>query len=314
MNLEKAKEFPSIVNVNVLTGRCPCRCVHCPVGTIRPEDRMDTFGFREMELALFARIANEISLHKDSLMRIHSVGEPLLWGNLHEALRILRENDTMSWIFTSAVTGDRDLLSELCESISIIEVSVNAASSEEYRRTKGIDAFETVAGNIFHMSSYIRQKDLKTRLLLSRVQTEDECADQQFLKYWQDKKLADDVFIRSYHNYNNILDIRSSSGAKKPCLVHWARASVDCDGTMVCCFNELFRKYTDDVILGSLDSDTCIAEIWKGEKLTAIRVCDMAGDFSKLPFNIPCSTCKSCQPIDTTRETSEKQLRLVTQC
>ncbi|MDR1028534.1 MAG: SPASM domain-containing protein [Clostridiales Family XIII bacterium] len=314
VDFEKAKLFPRIVNVNVMAGRCPCRCVHCPVGTVAPEDRLKRFGSKEMSLGLFARIAEEISLHEGSMMRLHSVGEPLLWNNLPEALSILREYGTDSWLFTCAVTRAGTLLSALCESVSIIEVSVNASDADGYRATKGIDAFDVVSENIAFLSGYIRRNGLKTRLLLSRVQTDDEKADERFIAYWRDKDVAADVFVRSYHNYNNILDIRGEAGVKEPCLVHWARASVDCDGAMVCCFNELFKAYTEDVVLGRIDGDTNIARIWNGEKLAAIRSCDRSGDFSPLAFDIPCKNCRTCQPIDTKKETSEKQLETISRC
>jgi wyosine [tRNA(Phe)-imidazoG37] synthetase (radical SAM superfamily) len=308
MDFEKAKEFPAIINVNVMAGQCPCRCVHCPVGQIAPVDRAAHFRARSMDLSLFARIADEVSRHKDSLLRLHSVGEPLLWDALPGALDILSARWVKSWLFTCAVTQDTSLLEKLCDSVSIIEVSVNASSRRDYKQTKGIDAFDLVSENIQWMSEYIKVKKLPTRLLLSRVESPDAKQDNRFLSYWKEKRVAADVFVRSYHNYNNMLDIRRENGTKKPCLVHWARASIDCGGEMVCCFNELFKPYTNDVVLGKLDQSTNIFDIWKGEKLAAIRSCDESGRFECLGFDIPCKTCQTCQPIDTHRETSEKQL------
>jgi MoaA/NifB/PqqE/SkfB family radical SAM enzyme len=313
MDFEKAKEFPAIVNVNVMTGRCPCSCVHCPVGSTAPEEREARFGRRSMKLSLFAQIAEEIGRRRDSLLRLHSVGEPLLWDDLTTALDILRSGGVKSWIFTSAVTVDRNLLEKICECISIIEVSVNATNRDEYIMTKGTDAFDLVSDNISHMAAYIKSRHLATRLLLSRVQTQDESADDHFVEYWRGKQYADDVFVRSYHNYNNLLDIHGDKGVKKPCLVHWARASIDCGGEMVCCFNELFKPYSDDVVLGTVDENTSIESIWKGAKLFAIRAHDMDGDFKGLGFNIPCENCTACQPVDTSSQTSEKQLASIIQ-
>jgi hypothetical protein len=300
--------FPNIVNVNVLKGECPCRCVHCPVGIVKPERRAEHFGKQTMNVDLFKQLAMEIAKHKHAAIRIHAVGEPLLWSDLDVAVRFLGQHQIKSWIFTCAITHDRNLLRSLCEHVSIIEVSVNAINREEYLATKGIDAFDRVAGNIGYMSNYIKANRLPARLLLSRVQTDDENTDKQFKVYWTEKKVAADVFIRSYHNYNNLLDIRGASNLKKPCLVHWARASIDCDGTMVCCFNELFKPYMPDVILGKIDQTTSIQQIWQNEKLRQIRTHDQSGDFSGLKYRIPCENCKTCQPVDTLRDTSEKQL------
>lgn len=300
--------FPTIVNVNVLRGKCPCRCVHCPVGIITPGERARHFGQQVMDLDLFKRIALEVATYTHAAIRIHAVGEPLLWADLDAAVRFLNQHAVQSWIFTCAVTEDRSILRILCEHVSIIEVSVNATGRREYLDTKGIDAFHLVTDNIAYMANYIEENRLPARLLLSRVQTEDENSDRQFKTYWEGKGWADDVFIRSYHNYNDLLDAKHGASIKKPCLVHWARASIDCDGTMVCCFNELFKQYTPDVVLGKVSGKTSILQIWRGRKLQQIRAGDQAGDFSGLPFDLPCKNCKTCQPIDTLRDTSEKQL------
>jgi MoaA/NifB/PqqE/SkfB family radical SAM enzyme len=308
LDFNKLSVFPNIVNVNVLKGECPCLCVHCPVGIVKPDQRARHFGKQSMPLELFEQITEEIARYEHSAIRIHSVGEPLLWRDLNAAVRLLSRRRVRSWIFTCAVTNDRALLRTICEHVSIIEVSVNAVNREEYRATKGIDAFDKVMENIRYMSEYIRENRLPGRLLLSRVQTPDESGDRQFWKYWTEQGVADDVFIRSFHNYNNLLDIQGISDVKKPCLVHWARASIDCDGTMVCCFNELFKLYSSDIVLGKVDKETSIQQIWQGEKLRKIRQCDSMGDFSGLGFRIPCETCETCQPADTLRDTSEKQL------
>jgi len=299
--------FPNIVSVSVLRGECPCRCVHCPVGVIKPEWRAEHFGKQSMTLDLFKQISVEIAQFKQSAIRIHAVGEPLLWSELDEAVGFLNQHHVKSWLFTCAITRNRHILRRICENVSIIEVSVNATNQADYLSTKGVDAFDLVAENIEYMSDYIKTHRLPTILLLSRVQTTDEQSDRQFITYWTEKKLADDVFIRVYHNYNDLLEVREVN-IKKPCWALWARASVDCDGTMVSCFNELFKRYTPDVILGKIDRDTSIQHVWQGEKLQKIRACDEKGDFSELDFEVPCMYCKTCQPIDTSRVTSEKQL------
>jgi len=58
-----APDFPNIVNVEVYRGNCPCRCVHCPVGTTLPAQRNQVFGDGEITLALFRKIAEEISVY-----------------------------------------------------------------------------------------------------------------------------------------------------------------------------------------------------------------------------------------------------------
>ena len=84
-------EFPNIVNIEVYRGNCPCSCVHCPVGVTNPTDRQERFGNRGIDLGLYKKIVSEIKEHPHATVRIHSVGEPVIWRDLIEALKALRQ-------------------------------------------------------------------------------------------------------------------------------------------------------------------------------------------------------------------------------
>lgn len=305
-------EFPNIINIEVYRGDCYCSCVHCPVGTTETGERKKRFGERGMDLILYKKIIEEITQHPHSTIRVHSVGEPLIWENLSEALKFTYDNGVRSWIFTCAATKDTNLLEYICDNTHFIEVSVNSTTKEDYRATKGVDAFEIVSGNIQRMHDYIRDKGLDTRLIASRVESLDKTADEEFVRYWKSSGLVNDVFIRSYHTYNDMLpELADNQHKHEPCLVHWARFNVSVDGYAVVCFNELFKTHLDPLlILGDLRKQS-IAEIWHGKELTALRRAELSGDYSNLPFgeSLPCKDCYSCQPLFGNRQTSEYQIR-----
>ena len=81
------------------------------------------FGFRSIDLGLWDRITREVVQYPWATVRIHSVGEPVLWDGLPEALAIAHLNGVRSWIFTSAVTTDRALLDLLMRRCDVVEVS-----------------------------------------------------------------------------------------------------------------------------------------------------------------------------------------------
>ena len=307
-------DFPNIVNVEVYRGNCPCRCVHCPVGVIPPNQRKQSFGEGEIELRLFKKIAEEIRAYSTPILRIHSTGEPLLWRNLPNALVVLKETGIKSWLFTSAVTKDKSVLSAICKTVSIVEVSVNSISAEDYLSTKGVDTFALVMENIRYMRGVIG-KEKTTRLIVSRVESDRVDTDNEFIHHWKSSKLVDDAFIRSRHTYNNLmpeLAYNSQQSTKKePCLVHWARFNIGIDGRAVLCFNELFRKEIDpSLMLGDVNTDL-IADIWKGPKMTALRHAELTGDYSALSHRdmLPCKNCSHSQPLfGTERKTSEYQI------
>jgi len=312
---QAAYQFPNIVNVEVYRGSCPCRCRHCPVGITDPRERERLFGKQGIDLALYQKIVNEVSQYPHASIRLHSVGEPLDWEDLGAALE-LTPADLKSWLFTSAVTRELALLEQVCRKISIVEVSVNSAGPEDYRLTKGIDAFSLVEGNIRAMRACIQAEGLPTRLIASRVQSQDEAADREFVRFWKASGLVDDAFVRSYHTYNDLIDPLMPGGAEgkhQPCLVHWARFNISAGGLAVVCFNELFKQEIPPaLILGDIRQQS-IAEVWTGEKLAALRKAELSEDYTGCAFadELPCKHCTSCQPLFGNNQTSEYQIRML---
>ena len=312
-------DFPNIINVEVYRGDCVCNCVHCPVGMTPHEEREAVFGKRGIDLKLYTNIVDEVAQHPHSTLRIHSVGEPLLWDNLLTALQISHEQSVRTWLFTCAVTPHTSLLEDLCEQTDVIEVSVNSTTPEDYHATKGVDAFQLVSANIGHMHTAIKNKKLPTRLIVSRVESTNRSADAEFVDYWKSTSFVDDAFVRSYHTYNDLLQGLPSSEippTHEPCLVHWARCNISVDGYVVVCFNELFKKPLNPLmILGDVNTQT-IADVWQGEKLQALRRAELSRDYVPLSFGkgLPCKDCTSCQPLFGSRQTSEHQIKKYQGC
>lgn len=310
---QELSEFPHIININVFRGECPCSCIHCPVGRTKASERDTRFSRGEISLDLFKRVVDEIADgHLESTLRIHSVGEPLLWRSLSDAIKYAHNKGVNTWIFTCAVTNDKKLLEELCENVDIIEVSVNSFNAEDYKNTKGIDAFENVSDNIKFMAEYILRNSLNSRLLCSRVQTENKESDKAFVDYWKKYEGISDVFVRSFHNYNGLLgtDGIQNNVTRKACLVNWARFNIDINGNAVVCFNELFKEHIDkNIILGNIKR-TRIADIWKCDELNNIRKYQL-GKIDTLNINIPCNECTTCQKYPPHDNTSEKQIRML---
>ena len=306
-------EFPNIVNVEVYRSACPCECRHCPVGSTPPADRPARFGRRAIDLDLYRRIVAEMAAHPGRILRVHSVGEPLLWPELSAALASGRSAGVRMWVFTCAVTTDRGLLDALARDAHIVEVSVNSVDRRDYLQTKGVDAFDRVVENLAYLRGLSR-RGAPLRLIVSRVQSTDRAADERFVRYWKASGLVHDAFVRSYHTYNDLLPVLGedgeAGGGHSPCRVHWTRFNINTEGKAVVCFNELFKERLDpSLILGDLARQS-IAEIWHGPALTALREAELSGDYSRLAMrdSLPCRECRFCQPLRSDRQTSEHQV------
>jgi len=164
------------------------------------------------------------------------------------------------------------------------------------------------------LRAIIRSKKFSTRIIVSRVESEDKQYDSAFVRYWKKSNLVDDAFIRTYHDYNALLNNKFDSKRQEiiPCLVHWNRFNIDCNGTVTLCFNELFKgKHLDEsLVLGNIENQT-ISEIWHCEKLNLVRKAQLEKDYSIVKFTdkLPCVNCYSCQPLrQEGRHTSEYQI------
>jgi len=288
-------DFPNIINVCVYKGQCTANCIHCPVGITPLEKRIEKFGNTQIELSTFKNIVDQISKHKHCTLRIHSVGEPLLWNNLYSALEYAKEKNIRTWIFSNGITTNKVILKHLVNYTSIIEISINSIDIHDYKKTKGTDTFELVKSNVIYMHEEIKKNNLKTRLIVSRVQSTDKKYDEEFIKYWKETGFVSDAFIRSFHNYNDLIDLKLE-GKKiiSACSVHWTRFNIDCNGNVVICYNELFKGSDLDpkFIIGNI-LKTPIIKIWKGEKLNQIRKAQLNNNYELLKFTdkIPCQNC-----------------------
>lgn len=305
-------QFPNILNVSVFKGACTANCVHCPVGRTDQKHREKQFGSGEMSMSMFQKIVDEVSNYPHATLRIHSVGEPIMWSKIEEGITYAAKKGVRTWLFTNAVTTNRKLLSTIASKCNIVEVSINSFDADDYIKTKGIDGYDNVAENVKYMANEIRSNNLDTRLIVSRVESDDKDYDQKFVSYWKETKLVADAFVRSYHSYNSLIEDKMQRNKTTACNVHWGRFNIDINGDVVVCFNELFKGDAMDksLILGNL-GETSIVSIWQGDKLSKIRCSQLEDkpelvDFTK---NLPCRNCTYCQPLFSDAEKSENQVQ-----
>jgi len=304
---------PAIINVCVVRGQCPANCRHCPVGLIGKEERIKKFGKSFMDISDFKRFCEQVLEFGDPkpLVRIHGVGEPALWPKLKDAFLICESLGLRTWVFTVGLGKSEDDFIDTFKHASIVEFSINAKDADEFSRTKGLpkSSFEEIVKRMEKL--YKTKKNGPPRILISRVQSKKTKKDHEFVQFWKKTGLADDVFIRSFHDYGRRIDDKDSllrdeftKEITKQCLVPTARMNVDgVLGVVVRCFNELFDE-PDKIIkksVGNPFKDESLKDIWNGE---------IMNNWRENTFSYPeCAQCRSCQPPNP--NTSEKQLKCI---
>ena len=244
----------------------------------------------------------EVITRHDTTVRLHGVGEPTLHTRFGELLRVIHQTDLASkfWLFTCGMFKPT-LIPQLVESLGIIEVSINSHNEADFLKTKGIPAFPKVVDNVHKMREEIKKRGLRTRILLTRVQS-DEQMDRDFVRHWREQGF--ECFVRSYHSYSGILSPPPPSDDpvildnKTPkCLVPWRRLNLDgtlSDGQLVAvnCFNVLFQHPSQilaDCVLGRFP-EQCLSDLWNNKAFGATR--------KRLEMNLTnntgCDSCSEC--------------------
>ena len=124
------------------TSVCNLRCVMCPQATgavHRPKHLPEEMVQRLMPL-----------LESGRYFELHGIGEPMLSPAFWRIVGILRErNPTASAVFNSnMVVLTEQMLNDLAAStITHINISLDAATAETYRKIRGAD-FASVTGNV----------------------------------------------------------------------------------------------------------------------------------------------------------------------
>ena len=301
---------PKIINLGVVRGSCPAKCIHCPVGETPASARNDKFGYGFMDIENFYSLCLQITeFDSDDLpwLRIHGIGEPATWHSLGKALAFTQSNNIKTWVFTMGLGTDRETFIETFALADIVEFSINASNFEDFKCTKGLGnkEFEEIK---LRMGKLANLKN-RPKILVSRVQTKDKAKDAEFIEYWKSKNIFDDVFIRSFHDYgkriediDKLLISDTIKISKKNCLVPMARMNIDgVLGIVVRCFNELFDKPEIAITksISSILETGSLKDIWYGKAMNEWRKDTFSYEL--------CKSCTACQPVNP--NSSEKQLR-----
>lgn len=132
-------------------GACNFRCSFCPCNR---SDVLKAERHQMMDWTLFEKILEDLKAFRGqiSVVNLHGFGEPLLNPRIADMARALKESGCCREVRT---TTNGSLLDEsmsralIASGIDIVQVSVEALSSEDYRELCGVSVeFETILNNV----------------------------------------------------------------------------------------------------------------------------------------------------------------------
>ena len=237
-------------------------------------------------------ILEGINEYDDVRIVLGGFGEPCLHPALPEICSTLRQNAAVAAVAvrTSALfSPDQQRIAETAESalfetpVDVIEVMIDAASCETYRRVHGIDGYEQVLGRMERWIARREQRQQVRPLIVpSFVKSLENVEDMEtFFDIWQ-RRLGMSL-ITGYSHCAGQRPSRSVTSVAPParsaCKRTLSRMVVLADGRVTTCDQDFSARQAVGVI-----GRQTLRELWNASLLAEIR----CGDFGHAAL---CSQC-----------------------
>ncbi|MBN1367546.1 MAG: SPASM domain-containing protein [Dehalococcoidales bacterium] len=296
----KALAFPLTIQIQTQS-QCNGNCIFCPYPNVHKQLAQGI-----MDRDTFEKIVNELAAtkyHPHLLFELHN--EPLLDTRIFEFIGHAKKR--LPGIICSLVTNgqllDKFTLQEIKESnVDRIIVSLNAYSSEMYRKISGGIDFDRIINNI---SKLISDESLKQKITISFVITSENIEEMsRAIRYWRNlgvKTRTIDLYNRagSVTNYQSLklknkttnLSLLKKTGKYliartidiTGCYDLLYHTSILFNGDVITCCDDWKRES----VIGNI-KEKSIKEIWNSPSLNKIRKLILKKKYAEIP---PCKNC-----------------------
>lgn len=265
------------------TSHCNLRCIMCPNKDLPKEQK----GF--MEWTLFQKIIDEAA---ESVFDVHLLhrGESLLHPDFFKMARYAHDKGLTVKFHTNGTLLDEKKSYQLINSgIDQFSFSFDGYKKETYERIRIGANFEKTINNIIRfleIKKKLGSKKPYTILELINFPEEnirhDRVGRKKFLSYFKDLPL-DKLEIKELHNWAGEIPKPRQARDFSPCTFLWQALIIFWDGSVLPCTQDFFGSLT----LGNARNSS-LAEIWNGEKITALRKKMIDMDIENI------KACRSC--------------------
>lgn len=260
-----------------------------PDTTLRPRGQI--VGRRgPMDLALFDRLVTELAGRDDIRVVLGGFGDPLLHPQWAACVRRCREAGILATaVRTPAVTLDKAAIEVLEENkVDVLNVLVDAAKPETYRKVHNADHYDRVLANLDAMlASHNAKRQPQPLLVCEMIKTHATMEElEPFYDKWVSKVGSAVIVGPSDYagQWNNLAVMDSAPPTRFPCERIFTRAMVLADGRVTVCDQD----FRGDHAIGSI-ADTPLSTLWTGATMTTVRRSHQTGSCDAMPL---CPNCR----------------------
>jgi radical SAM protein with 4Fe4S-binding SPASM domain len=265
--------FPSVVRIET-TNACNASCTICPRRNIhRRITRMDD--------ALYLRLVDECAQFGCREIQLHNFGEPLMDRELEARVSYAKGKGIKKVkIFSNGSLLNCDRAKALIDAgLDEIKISIDGASKEEFERIRVPLRFETVIENIKDLIAMRNTAGSRMKVHITCCSTSDKQETMRPLK-----SIVDGFSFSRIHNWGDYEQANTSGRLRKPCQRLWRNLTVLAGGEVsLCCLD-----YDGQYILGQVDENTSIREIWNNQAYRGVRQLHKEGRQAEIPL---CANC-----------------------
>jgi hypothetical protein len=257
--------------------------------TFRPRgSAVDRGG--QMDTAAFDRLIGELAGRDDVRVVLGGFGDPLLHPEFGRCVRRCREAGVFGVaVRTTAVTLDEPAIEALMDArVDVINVLVDAATADTYRKVHRADYFDRVTANIDKLLDTHRRRQQPQPLVVCEMAKTHETMDElePFYDRWMSR--TGSAVIVGPSDYAGqwpdraVMDMAPPT--RRACERLFTRAMVLADGRMTVCDQDYLGKHA----VGSVGEQS-LSALWRGEAMAAVRRSHQAGTCDGMPL---CRTCR----------------------
>ncbi|MEK6845510.1 MAG: DegT/DnrJ/EryC1/StrS family aminotransferase, partial [Nanoarchaeota archaeon] len=256
-------DFPLCLSLE-LVNRCNLNCVMC----YKPHHSQP---FAELSLETIQKIADECKKEGMPSLILGLGAETLIYPKAKEVLEIIRKSGVIDVFFgTNGVLLNDNIINAIFENqISRVEISLDAATPETYKKVRGYDLLPRIEANIEKLleAKKVRNSQLPVIRLCFVVMDINKHETQQFIDKWKDK--ADYIDFQRCVDCSKIdqeAKIDSEAIKNSFCSQPFYSLNIWGNGNVTPCCS----FYGEKLVIGNIHQQS-LKEIWEGEKMKVIR-------------------------------------------